>query len=49
MKLNERWRNLVERPRLVKLLVIFYGLQGFLLLSIFIYFFFFVMHARMPS
>jgi hypothetical protein len=34
MNLHEMWRNLVEKPRLVKLLVIFYGLQGIYLLSI---------------
>ena len=32
MNLHEMWRNLVEKPRLVKLLVIFYGLQGIYLL-----------------
>lgn len=34
MNLHELWRNLVESPRLVKLLVIFYGLQGIYLLFI---------------
>jgi len=37
MNLNEMWRNLVETPRLVKLLVIFYGSHAFLFVLIFIF------------